>query len=62
MAHVDVPVESGPTRLLPFSQTFSAGHMAPDLEQGIILEAFVKGKSKIEALADLETFRKKIKA
>ncbi|POR35073.1 Uncharacterized protein TPAR_04726 [Tolypocladium paradoxum] len=28
VAHVDVPVESGPTRLLPFSQTFSAGYMA----------------------------------
>ncbi|KAH7171426.1 hypothetical protein EDB81DRAFT_778445 [Dactylonectria macrodidyma] len=28
VAHVDVPLESGPTRLLPFSQTFSAGFMA----------------------------------
>ncbi|KAH8688187.1 hypothetical protein BGZ61DRAFT_452895 [Ilyonectria robusta] len=28
VAHVDVPLESGPTRLLPFSQTFSAGYMA----------------------------------
>ncbi|CAM1510973.1 Fc.00g084860.m01.CDS01 [Cosmosporella sp. VM-42] len=28
VAHVDVPLESGPTRLLPFSQTFPAGYMA----------------------------------
>ncbi|KAK2612604.1 hypothetical protein QQS21_001376 [Conoideocrella luteorostrata] len=28
VAHVAVPLESGPTRLLPFSQTFSAGYMA----------------------------------
>lgn len=28
VAHVDVPVESGPTRLLPFSQTFAEGYMA----------------------------------
>lgn len=28
VAHVDVPLESGPTRLLPFSQTFEAGFMA----------------------------------
>ncbi|KAH7163507.1 hypothetical protein B0J13DRAFT_38124 [Dactylonectria estremocensis] len=28
VAHVDVPLESGPTRLLPFSQTFSAGFMS----------------------------------
>ncbi|EEU39370.1 uncharacterized protein NECHADRAFT_81483 [Fusarium vanettenii 77-13-4] len=28
VAHVDVPLESGPTRLLPFSQAFSAGYMA----------------------------------
>jgi ectoine hydroxylase-related dioxygenase (phytanoyl-CoA dioxygenase family) len=28
VAHVDVPVESGPTRLLPFSQTFAPGFMA----------------------------------
>ncbi|KND91960.1 hypothetical protein TOPH_03516 [Tolypocladium ophioglossoides CBS 100239] len=27
VAHVDVPLEIGPTRLLPFSQTFSAGYM-----------------------------------
>lgn len=28
VAHVDVPMESGPTRLLPFSQTFAEGYMA----------------------------------
>lgn len=28
VAHVDVPPESGPTRLLPFSQTFEEGYMA----------------------------------
>ncbi|KPM37622.1 hypothetical protein AK830_g8936 [Neonectria ditissima] len=28
VAHVDVPLESGPTRLLPFSQAFSPGYMA----------------------------------
>lgn len=28
VAHVDVPLESGPTRLLPFSQTFEPGFMA----------------------------------
>ncbi|KAK7415154.1 hypothetical protein QQX98_006098 [Neonectria punicea] len=28
VAHVDVLLKSGPTRLLPFSQTFSAGYMA----------------------------------
>ncbi|CAN6675110.1 hypothetical protein TRVA0_089S00188 [Trichomonascus vanleenenianus] len=28
VAHVDVPVESGPTRLLPFSQMFSPGYVA----------------------------------
>ena len=28
VAHVDVPVASGPTRLLPFSQTFAPGFMA----------------------------------
>lgn len=28
VAHVDVPVESGPTRLLPFSQSFAPGYMA----------------------------------
>ncbi|KAF4464330.1 hypothetical protein FALBO_8831 [Fusarium albosuccineum] len=28
VAHVDVPLESGPTRLLPFSQAFDAGYMA----------------------------------
>lgn len=28
VAHVDVPLESGPTRLLPFSQTLESGFMA----------------------------------
>lgn len=28
VAHVDVPSESGPTRLLPYSQTFEEGYMA----------------------------------
>lgn len=28
VAHVDVPLESGPTRLLPFSQTFPEGYIA----------------------------------
>ena len=28
VAHVEVPLESGPTRLLPYSQTFTAGYMA----------------------------------
>jgi ectoine hydroxylase-related dioxygenase (phytanoyl-CoA dioxygenase family) len=28
VAHSDMPLESGPTRLLPFSQTFEAGFMA----------------------------------
>ncbi|KAF4341123.1 hypothetical protein FBEOM_4993 [Fusarium beomiforme] len=28
IAHVDVPLESGPTRLLPFSQAFAPGYMA----------------------------------
>lgn len=28
VAHVDVPLESGPTRLLPFSQAFEEGYMA----------------------------------
>lgn len=28
VAHVDVPIESGPTRLLPFSQAFAPGYMA----------------------------------
>lgn len=28
VAHVDIPLESGPTRLLPFSQTYEAGFMA----------------------------------
>lgn len=28
VAHVDVPLESGPTRLLPYSQTFEPGFMA----------------------------------
>lgn len=28
VAHTDMPLESGPTRFLPFSQTFEAGYMA----------------------------------
>ncbi|KAM0236175.1 hypothetical protein ACHAPO_005399 [Fusarium lateritium] len=28
VAHVDMPLESGPTRLLPFSQAFAPGYMA----------------------------------
>ncbi|RGP80168.1 hypothetical protein FLONG3_1702 [Fusarium longipes] len=28
VAHVDMPLESGPTRLLPFSQAFPSGYMA----------------------------------
>lgn len=28
VAHVDVPLESGPTRLLPYSQTMESGYMA----------------------------------
>ncbi|KAF5666335.1 hypothetical protein FHETE_6219 [Fusarium heterosporum] len=28
IAHVDIPLESGPTRLLPFSQAFATGYMA----------------------------------
>ncbi|KAL4910353.1 hypothetical protein BDW74DRAFT_144933 [Aspergillus multicolor] len=28
VAHSDMPVESGPTRFLPFSQTYSAGYLA----------------------------------
>ncbi|MCH2163855.1 MAG: phytanoyl-CoA dioxygenase family protein [Marinovum sp.] len=28
IAHVDMPVESGPTKLLPFSQRYDAGYMA----------------------------------
>lgn len=31
VAHVDVPEESGPTRLLPFSQTFEQGYVAYQL-------------------------------
>jgi len=36
VAHTDMPVESGPTRLLPFSQAFEEGYMAyrlPDFTQ-----------------------------
>lgn len=36
VAHVDVPLESGPTRLLPYSQKFKAGYMAyrvPDFNE-----------------------------
>ncbi|MDA8586270.1 phytanoyl-CoA dioxygenase family protein [Rhodobacteraceae bacterium] len=28
IAHVDVPIEAGPTRLLPFSQTYLSGYLA----------------------------------
>ncbi|GKU17665.1 unnamed protein product [Fusarium langsethiae] len=33
VAHVDMPLESGPTRLLPFSQAFAPGYMAYRLPQ-----------------------------
>lgn len=33
VAHVDVPEESGPTRLLPFSQTFEQGYLAYQLPE-----------------------------
>ncbi|KAJ9418487.1 hypothetical protein QL093DRAFT_2102499 [Fusarium oxysporum] len=33
IAHVDVPLESGPTRLLPFSQAFAPGYMAYHLPE-----------------------------
>lgn len=44
VAHVDVPVESGPTRLLPFSQMFAAGFMAyrlPEFDK-FFLENYVE--------------------
>jgi ectoine hydroxylase-related dioxygenase (phytanoyl-CoA dioxygenase family) len=43
VAHSDMPVESGPTRLLPFSQKFEEGYMAyriPEFQQ-YFLENFV---------------------
>lgn len=43
VAHSDMPVESGPTRLLPFSQKFEEGYMAyriPEF-QNYFLEKFV---------------------
>lgn len=43
VAHSDMPVESGPTRLLPFSQTFEEGYMAyriPEFQQ-YFLESYV---------------------
>ncbi|KAK9452523.1 hypothetical protein V1511DRAFT_189522 [Dipodascopsis uninucleata] len=33
VAHSDMPLESGPTRLLPFSQTFEGGYMAYRLDE-----------------------------
>ncbi|KAM5386832.1 hypothetical protein ACJZ2D_000125 [Fusarium nematophilum] len=43
VAHVDVPLESGPTRLLPFSQAFAAGYMAYRLPEfnDFFLEKYV---------------------
>ncbi|KAF1993550.1 MTHFR-domain-containing protein [Amniculicola lignicola CBS 123094] len=44
VAHSDMPVESGPTRLLPFSQKFEEGYMAyriPEI-QNYFLEKFVR--------------------
>lgn len=43
VAHSDMPVESGPTRLLPFSQKFDEGYMAyriPEF-QSVFLENYV---------------------
>ncbi|KAJ4346671.1 uncharacterized protein N0V89_010602 [Didymosphaeria variabile] len=43
VAHSDMPLESGPTRLLPFSQTFEEGYMAyriPEF-QNYFLEQYV---------------------
>ena len=43
VAHTDMPVESGPTRLLPFSQQFEEGYMAyrqPEANR-FFLERFV---------------------
>ncbi|KAF7559255.1 hypothetical protein G7046_g4897 [Stylonectria norvegica] len=43
VAHVDVPLESGPTRLLPFSQAFTEGYMSYRLPEFIdfFLENYV---------------------
>ena len=43
IAHSDMPLESGPTRLLPFSQKFEEGYMAYRLKefQDYFLEAYV---------------------
>jgi ectoine hydroxylase-related dioxygenase (phytanoyl-CoA dioxygenase family) len=43
IAHSDMPLESGPTRLLPFSQKFEEGYMAYRLKefQNYFLEAYV---------------------
>lgn len=43
VAHSDMPLESGPTRLLPFSQKFEEGYMAYRLKefQDYFLETFV---------------------
>ncbi|KZM28447.1 uncharacterized protein EKO05_0009884 [Ascochyta rabiei] len=43
VAHSDMPLESGPTRLLPFSQRFEAGYMAYRLKafQDFFLEKYV---------------------
>jgi ectoine hydroxylase-related dioxygenase (phytanoyl-CoA dioxygenase family) len=43
VAHSDMPLESGPTRLLPFSQGFEAGFMAYRLEEfdAFFLENYV---------------------
>ncbi|KAL3956570.1 hypothetical protein ACCO45_009416 [Purpureocillium lilacinum] len=51
VAHVDVPPESGPTRLLPFSQAFAEGYMAyrrPEFN-----EYFLEKSSDIERMANL---------
>ncbi|KAF1954193.1 hypothetical protein CC80DRAFT_494024 [Byssothecium circinans] len=43
VAHSDMPIESGPTRLLPFSQTFEEGYMAYRLPefQDYFLEKYI---------------------
>ncbi|KAF1363748.1 phytanoyl-CoA dioxygenase-like protein [Lizonia empirigonia] len=43
VAHSDMPIESGPTRLLPFSQNFEEGYMAYRLKefQDYFLETYV---------------------
>ncbi len=33
IAHVDMPIESGPTKLLPFSQQYGAGYVATQLDE-----------------------------